>query len=230
MTVRIDFHMFGIRVRPSAETNDHEVRLIGDEDDLIDRFWDGMIGLDPDDILVEPCRLRPSGHPHAATIARCECGVIGCGSVEVEVRSDGDGVLWIEENRTLRFSADQYLAEIRRAQADTTWETADRTAARLVRAGVPSEWLTKNGLSFEWASGRTGSATLTVSLRLEPGPYQVLVSLPWRNQAPEEVAQSMLRLLQEEPRAWRDVRYSPFRTDLPEPPLIGPGWRRGAGS
>ena len=52
-------------MRPSPETNDHEVLLCTEEGDLIERFGDGMIGLDPDDILVEPCPLRLLGDRRA---------------------------------------------------------------------------------------------------------------------------------------------------------------------
>ena len=49
---------FRIEVRPSPETNDHEVQLLADGKSLIDRFSSGLIGLDPDDLLTDPCPLR----------------------------------------------------------------------------------------------------------------------------------------------------------------------------
>jgi hypothetical protein len=48
------YRQFRIDIRPSPETNDHEVRLFGDGDDIIARFWNDMMGLDPDNILVAP--------------------------------------------------------------------------------------------------------------------------------------------------------------------------------
>ena len=44
---------FRIEVRPSPETNDHEVQLLADGKSLIDRFSSGLIGLDPDDLLTD---------------------------------------------------------------------------------------------------------------------------------------------------------------------------------
>ena len=59
MKQTMSLKMLRISVRPSPETNDHEVLLRSEEGDLLERFGDG-IGLDPDDILVEPCPLLPS--------------------------------------------------------------------------------------------------------------------------------------------------------------------------
>ena len=228
MTV-IDFQHFAIQVSPSPETNDHQVRLFGDGDDLIARFWNDMIGLDPDDILLEPCDLKPSSTTHKATLARCSCGVIGCGSVQVEVHLEDDTVVWIEPRRSLRFRTAQYIAEIDRAQADTSWEPPDRSAARLIRLLVHQIPLGDNGFSFEWASGRVHPGRFTVSLRLEPGPYQVLVSVKRSGESPEQLAEEILRLLSRDPRTWKDVTYFPQRKGLSAPSVVGPGWKVEAG-
>jgi hypothetical protein len=229
MSVTFEFQMFAISVRPSPETNDHEVRLLGDGDELIDRFWEGMIGLDPDQLLLDPCPLIPS-NGHKATIARCNCGEIGCGSAEVAVLADEERVLWVNGDRTVQFRAQQYIAEIARAQSDTTWETADRTAARLVRERVDRPLLARSGLTFDWASGRVASGRFTVSMRLEPGPYQLLVHVPWSGEAPNELADAMLAVLRRDPRNWENVGCFPQRGDLGDPPLSGPHWKlRGAG-
>ena len=226
MSVAIPFETLEIRVRPSPETNSHEVQLIGDGDDLIERFWDGMIGLDPTDILLDPSLLDVGTAPHRATVARCVCGVIGCGSVEVEVRIDGDHVLWTDHDRVLRFHARQYANELARAKADTSWETPERTAARLVRAAVNRKALAGHGLSFEWASGRVTSGQFTASLRLDPGPYQILVTVPWIAEGAEEIATAMLEVLQSHPRSWQSATYIPQSLELGPPAMRGPRWRR----
>src|SRR5262245_63909476 len=95
-----------------------------------------MIGLDPDDIHLEPSPISATPSDHSATIARCSCGVVGCGSVEVTVRSEGDRVLWIDRDRTLVFRSEQYTAELQWAQHDKGWETSERSAARLIRERV----------------------------------------------------------------------------------------------
>jgi hypothetical protein len=113
------YRTFRIDVRPSPETNDHEVRFFADGEDVIDRRWNDMIGLDPDDILVRPCPLHSGDKPHRATVARCGCGVIGCGSIEVEVTRCSENVEWTwgspDSPKTLRFLATSYDAEVERA-------------------------------------------------------------------------------------------------------------------
>ena len=64
----IDFQTFALRVKPSPDTHDYEVRILGDGEELIDRFWQGMMGLDPDDILLEPSPISAATVPHTATV------------------------------------------------------------------------------------------------------------------------------------------------------------------
>jgi hypothetical protein len=145
------YRNFTIEVKVSPETNDREVRFIGDGEDLIARFWDEMIGLDPEQILVEPCSLRSVSEPHNVVIARCSCGDIGCGNVEVQVRRIQGCVEWTEIDKTqsksrrmfisgaggqsaivqieahtsarvLRFDAASYDREVERALRDTAWK------------------------------------------------------------------------------------------------------------
>ncbi len=229
-TIR-SYRCFRIEVRPSPSTNDHEVRFFADGDDLITHFWDDMIGLDPDDILVESCPLRTSSESHRATVARCSCGVIGCGSLEVEVARAGDSVEWTwagtNEPQSLKFLANSYKAEVERVLRDTTWETPDRTAARLLAGRVNREILSLRGLTYSWASGRVRKMTFTVSLILDPGPYQVLVHLPWNAEPPEEIADTCAKLLADKPASWAQAEWFPQRPDLGPPSLAGSSWLRG---
>jgi hypothetical protein len=166
-----------LEVRPSPETNDHEVRVLVDGEDLINARWPDMIGLDPDDLLVSPSPLRAGTRHDATVVARCDCGIVGCGSQEVRVVAQGERVLWrFEEGDELAFAAGAYLTEIECAERDTSWETPDRTAARLVRQGVDRQALARHGLRFDWSSARVAEGRFTVALTLQPGPNQVLVS------------------------------------------------------
>lgn len=220
---------FRIKVQPSPETSGHEVCLLADGEDLIERFSSDMIGLDPDDLLVEPCPLRAQETPHTATIGRCTCGEIGCGSVEVEVRRELDLVTW----RTLysnapvkvRFVASQYDTEVERALRDFGWETPDRTAARLIAKAIDKTVLEDNGLFFSWASGRCEDGMMTVALLLNPGPYQVLVKIPWDGKSVESIVDRFRLLLQESPESWPNVECYPQAQGLGKPPVVGPGWR-----
>jgi hypothetical protein len=58
------------RVLPSPWTNDFEVCLLIDGEDLIKAYWPDMMGMDPDEILSLNF-LTPRPAPHTATVARC---------------------------------------------------------------------------------------------------------------------------------------------------------------
>jgi hypothetical protein len=215
-----------LEVTPSPDTNDHQVRILVDGEDLIAARWPDMIGLDPDALLVAPSPLRPGGG-HDATIARCSCGIAGCGSQEARILVDGERVLWrLAESDELAFDGSAYRREIERAERDTGWEPADRTAARLVREGVDRRALAAHGLAYGWASARLDRDRFTVSLTLEPGPFQILVSVPWTGVDPEPVAAEVVALLARPPQSWPDVTYSPIGGGDALPSLCGPGWRR----
>lgn len=120
-----------------------------------------------------------------------------------------------------------YLGEIRRALEDTTWETPDRTAARLVRNRLEATPLSHPGFAFQWATGRIGEGQLTASLRLDPGPYQVLVQVPWTvEDSPERGAADLVSELRRSPRDWRAVRWSPLAPELESPTTAGKAWLR----
>jgi hypothetical protein len=218
-----------IRVRPSPSTGDHEVRLFGGDEDLIAIFGDTSIGLDPDDLLVEPCPLAGGAGLREVLVGRCDCGVIGCGDVHVNVVSEGTSVTWSAPHapwvrRT--FDASRYHAEIARALHDHSWETPERTASRLVREQVDGAALARVGLKLSWASGRASPGVFTIALWLEPGPYQILVYLPQRDLPPAELAQTAVALLFAAPSTWADVEWLPQSKGLPPPLIAGPGWRR----
>ncbi len=188
-----------ISVRTSPETNDHEVVLRSEEGALISRFGpDDSMGLDPDDLLVEPCSLLPRT-ARAALIGRCCCGDVGCGPVEVTISTDGSVVSWTTAVRTtgVRFDAAQYRAEVLRALADHSWETPDRTAARLIRTSVDRARLAEAGLEFSWASGRCHQGMMTLALVDARSRVQRLVEVPWQGEPPEIIAEMCCAVLLE---------------------------------
>ena len=225
------YGQFRIGIRPSPETNDHDVRFFGDGDDIIARFWNDMMGLDPDDILVTPCLLDAGSKPHTATVARCNCGVIGCGSIEVNIERLVDHIKWSWDEagsrRALSFVAMNYDQELRRALADTNWETPDRTAARILANQVDREAPASHGFTFTWSSGRIRRDMFSVALKLEPGPYQVIVHLPWSGTPPEAIAQQCVEFLCQPPATWLGAEWFPQQANLGPPSLAGPSWRRG---
>jgi hypothetical protein len=220
-----------LTIVPARESNDHQVRPVVDDEDLIGRRWPDMVGLDPDAILLDLERLLGTGGARRpVTIARCSCGEVGCGSQELEIARQEGSVVWRLGGETLRFDAPAYDAEVRRAAADTSWETADRTAGRLVREEVTRRKLDarlrKAGMRFEWASGRVQPHVLTASLQLTGDREEhVLVHVPWREQEPPAViAASLVALLARPPAEWQAEIW--LQRSAPLPPMAGPGWRR----
>jgi len=196
-----------ISVRQSPSTNDHEVCLLGNGENLISRFDNSMMGLDPDDMFVDPCPLFPKDEPHMATIARCGCGVIGCGSVEVEIQRTEGFVTWkgVNSSTEIRFAATQYETEVSRAMSDLSWETPDRTAARLISKQVDRASLESRGYRYAWASGRCREGMMTVSLFTVPGQYQILVNEPWDGKGIESIVGRLVDILGQERDKWPNV-------------------------
>jgi hypothetical protein len=218
--------IFRITVRPSPETNDHEVFLFADDTNLIELFAPDLMGLDPDDLLIEPCALRAATSPHAAVIGRCRCGDIGCGSVAVNIHAEGTRVSWTagDSARRIQFEATQYALEVERSLQDHSWETPDRTAARLISQAVDRTSLARRGFEFFWASGRSPKGMMTASLLLRPGPYQVLVRLPWDGKDVGDIVRQFETILRRSPEDWPGVECNPQAQDLGPPPFTGPGW------
>lgn len=221
-----DVTAFRITVQPSPETNDHEVRLFADEMNLVELIAPDLMGLDPDDLLIEPCPLRADTSPHPAVIGRCRCGSIGCGSVSVNIHAEATGVIWtaLDSAERILFDATQYSLEIERALQDFTWEPPDRTAARLISRAVDRASLARRGFEFSWASGRCPKGMMTASLLLRPGPYQVLVRLPWNGENLEEIVCQFKTVLSARPEEWPAVECNPQAQNLGPPPINGPGW------
>lgn len=224
-----EFKIISFQVVPSPETNDHEVKIFVDGRDFIAQHWPDMMGMDPDDILSYR-KLSPRTDPHEATVVRCGCGVVGCGSASVRISFEGNQVLWDNWQgdkgeppaETLAFDRNQYMRALEDAVQDHSWETPDRTAARILASMVDHDALTTNSLKYQWASGRVRDDALTISLRGPKGCHQILVHVPWNRQSPEEIALEAADLLKTDPNRWPDVAWF---GESSKPPFSGPAWR-----
>jgi hypothetical protein len=229
MSMSEDTLRLKILVRQSHRTNDHEVVLLGDDQDLVARFDATAMGLDPDDLLVEPCPLV-SRETSECLVGRCNCGVLGCGDARVRIAVNNDVVSWsavYARQTPVYFDLEPYQKEIARALSDHSWETPDRAVARLVARGVDRELLARSGLNFAWASGRSARGRMTVSLLLEPGPYQLLVHTPWtEGDPPPQTAATVIGMLAQAPSSWAEVVWFPQAQGLPVPEIAGSGWKR----
>jgi hypothetical protein len=185
-----------LEIRHTPPRKDHEVRIWVDDRDLLSGL--DVLGLDPDDLFWPTPTLLPTAFPTTTTLARCSCGEVGCADVMVRIEQEHPCVLWTVEGvaSTVRFLHQDYEAEVLRAAGDYSWETPDRTAARLVRERIPlvSEHLDRLGVRFEWASGRVQAGKFTVSLASVRG--QVLLHVP-ASGPPEALAARMLEALRE---------------------------------
>src|SRR6184192_4196871 len=90
------------------------------------------LGMDPYDLLIPANRLAATAEPHTVPIARCDCGIYGCGATDVTIVRDDDLVHWdwsieVPMRRGASFAAREYDAEVSRVAADHTWETPERT-------------------------------------------------------------------------------------------------------
>jgi hypothetical protein len=187
-----------------------------------------MMGMDPDDVLSYQ-QLSPRNEPHEATVVRCGCGIVGCGSVWVHISAAVDRVIWDtwqgDQGKpapgTLVFSRNQYMEAVRDAVEDPSWETPDRTAARILKSIVDHDALTVNMLKYQWATGRIRADALTISLGGPKGCHQILVHVPWNKQSSDEVAREAAALLKTDPNNWPDIAWYGENSN---PPFTGPAW------
>ena len=215
-------------VVPSPDTNDHEVKVFIDGEEFISRQWANMMGMDPDQLLSYR-HLSAQEEPHEATVVRCGCGEVGCGSASVRISAQGDRVIWDDwqgdtggrPTKPLIFDRNQYMKAVKDAIEDHSWETPDRTAARILASIVDHSILAENNLKYQWASGRIRHATLTVSLSGTEGCDHILVHLDWKEQSAEEIAREAARLLKTDPNQWPDIVWYGENCN---PPFKGPAW------
>jgi hypothetical protein len=156
-------------------------------------------------------------------VYRCSCGIEGCGVIAPVIVPSPDGrwVSWVDfrdytgvftgptaadsdrfEGRPwpiqdLHFDRSQYIAEIRRASGDRSWETPRRVTARLVAGGLHARQVTLlPDLHLRWvASARYGDGVL-LSFENDPSGdesfVQQVLRLASGRSEPERAAQDIL--------------------------------------
>jgi hypothetical protein len=189
------------------------------------------LGMDPYSLLVPTNRLVAAADPRTVPIARCGCGVYGCGSTDVTITRDGDLVHWdwsieVPMNRGVSFAAAHYDAEVARIAGDHSWETPERTAGRRVLTDMDRDRLLAHGLVPSWvANDHRDHELFRVALQID-GDYQVFVDTPWRGRRPEDLARDVCATLARPPREWTATWHA-IKPMLTQPPKIaGPSWRR----
>lgn len=161
------------------------------------------LGMDPYDVLVPVNRFEAREDSQVVPVARCDCGVYGCGMTDAAIVRSGDTVRWdwLREKpmaRPITMDADAYDREVRRAAGDHSWETPERTAGRLILSGIqPSEL--PRGLRFGWVGNDwRDPGRFEVSLNVLD-THQVFVSFEWLDHSPESLAAQVRELLTTRP-------------------------------
>jgi hypothetical protein len=144
---------------------------------------DGKDWLGPDHIGLDPPEFFEqfgSGQPTRLTIGRCNCGIVGCSSIVVEVDFGDDSVVWettnLRQARRVKFNRSDYEKELARAAEDFSWEDEKRRVERLVTPQL-ADLSTDDGLTFRWASARF--APNVISVAFENAGVQRLFEFTW---------------------------------------------------
>ena len=194
--------------------------------------------MDPFDVLIPDNLLVATSEPRQVPVARCECGVYGCGSTDVTIVRDGDAVHWewhheVPMPHGVTFPADAYDAEVARIAGDHSWERPGETIARLVLERVDRSHLAEHGLVVSWAAmDHRNDKLFTVALfaknDVEPGGsgHQVFLRFRRGNRSPEDVAADAVEVLAQRPEKWRATWLPTTQGDKRRPALAGFRWRR----
>lgn len=186
---------------------------------------DDWRGFDPEAMLGAVPALLPTDPPRRLALLRCVCGEPGCGSIAPVVSASADGrhISWTDPRRfvgvfvdpiapeipdrsgqpvdaaAIHFDRAQYVAEVRRAAADRTWETPRRRTSRLLRERLPED-LRLSGLPLRWVAPEwSGDGTVIGFERpwseTESGPGQLMLRLTSPYDDPSAAADDLAALL-----------------------------------
>jgi hypothetical protein len=190
----------------------------------------GWLGFDPADMLGDQSPLLPVEGGRRVAVYRCLCGIGGCGVIAPVIVPSPDGrrVSWVDFRdyvsvfaeptaadsdrfdgtpwpiRDLHFDRSQYIAEVRRASSDRSWETPRRVTARLVAAGLRArDVVLAPDLRLRWVVPAGEGDGVMLSFENRPSDaesfIQQVLSLTSDHSEPELAAQDVLDRLQAVP-------------------------------
>jgi len=175
------------KILPSPETNDHEVRILIDNEDILGSDY---LGIDPS-IFFNQDNLDKNGE---LMIGRCCCGVDECCDYPIIVTIT-ENVTWTDKyGLNLSFDKEEYLNLINRSRTDYSWEDIKRRVERLT-SDVLKHSKTKNNYQFKWASARINDKQIT--LCYSNNDDQLLFNLFWDGHSEKNVIQNAELFLNE---------------------------------
>lgn len=217
-----------LQVRAPESGNDFEVLVFVNGVEMTS-IGAGM-GMDPYDLFVPFNRLRPRAESFEVPIARCNCGIYGCGSTDVRITLDGDEVHWdwliekpSEQRATVR--RDEYDSALRALDRSTDWETPERTAGRLVLSRLDKAHLARFDLRPGFVCNDWREPSLFQVVLTYRDTHQVFLRFPWNNATPGALARTVVDVLTEEPSTWTGTRHQ-FEQRGRRPPKFAERWEQ----
>lgn len=213
------------------------VTILIDGQDLVTFSGQGFKGFDPEEILGPNSPLLPPDPWRRVAVYRCSCGIPGCGVVAPLIVKRIDGrIVWTDfrdytgvfngptakadpdggralAQADLVFDAYQYSAEIQRASADRSWESARRMTSRLLTANLiaASDTLAEAGYELDWVAPMwqaddVWEVSLSSGARDGGDWRQLLLELTSPPAGPPDRAEAMATmLLARSPGEWSDA-------------------------
>ena len=169
--------------------NDFEVQFIIDGN----LIWRDHIGVDPYELNKISNLLAPGIH----TIARCECGSMGCDDFEICIEFDDCQTIWTiqESGEIYKFNNNEYETIIKRLRADTLWEPFNRKLERIIDEMVNSLAI-DDEFKFSWSSTRIKDKTIT--LAFTNGISQKFLETDWCETNEESILMKIRILINNE--------------------------------
>jgi hypothetical protein len=170
-------NILSLKILPSPESNDNEVRILIDNEDFL---GDDYLGLDPP-VFFDQTNFDKNGE---LMIGRCSCGCEGCCDFPVTVKVNESRIIWTDENGlNLTFDKEDYLNTVEIAKNDFSWEDTNRKMERLTK-NILRNSETKNNYKFQWASARIKKNKITLSY--SKNGEQKLFEISWNGQTGED--------------------------------------------
>lgn len=166
-------NILSFKISRTNESNDHEVRILIDESDILGKEY---LGIDPPEFF-EQQSLTTTGQ---LLIGRCSCGVVGCNDFPVLVNILDNKVTWTNNNGLyLEFDKLTYEKIVSDAKTDHSWESKERRVERLISDILKSAKIS-NGYKFDWTSARIKKNSIMVSYSKDG--QQKLFEFDWDGQ------------------------------------------------